>query len=110
MLTQWVDADFLTNSLNYRNKKVEGCYSGDQFRIASPLACSINNKQTPWPQSARELYRASDRCLLAKLIPTFADRGCHVVSVTGPYGRILGFIDRSRYFFFQVAPQLYSRG
>jgi hypothetical protein len=28
----------------------------------------------------------------------FADRGCHVVSVTNPYGRILGFLDRSRYF------------
>jgi hypothetical protein len=27
-----------------------------------------------------------------------------------PYGRILGFIDQSRYFFFQVATQLYSRG
>jgi hypothetical protein len=27
-----------------------------------------------------------------------ADRGCHVVSVTDPYGRILGFLDRSRYF------------
>jgi hypothetical protein len=23
---------------------------------------------------------------------------CHVVSVTDPYGHILGFIDRSRYF------------
>jgi hypothetical protein len=28
----------------------------------------------------------------------FADRGYHVVSVTDPYGRILGFLDRSRYF------------
>jgi hypothetical protein len=27
-----------------------------------------------------------------------ADRGCHVVTVTDPYGRILGFLDRSRYF------------
>jgi hypothetical protein len=27
-----------------------------------------------------------------------------------PYGRILGFLDRSRYFIFQVAPQLYSGG
>jgi hypothetical protein len=27
-----------------------------------------------------------------------------------PYGRILGFLNRSRYFFFQIAPQLYSRG
>jgi hypothetical protein len=29
----------------------------------------------------------------AKLVPTFADRGCHVVSATDPHGRILGFID-----------------
>jgi hypothetical protein len=38
------------------------------------------------------------------------DRGCRVVSVTDPYGRILDFLDRSRYFLFQVAPQLCSRG
>jgi hypothetical protein len=36
-------------------------------------------------------------------LPAFADRGCHVVSVTDPYSRILGFLDRRRYFFFQVA-------
>jgi hypothetical protein len=36
-------------------------------------------------------------------------RGCRVVSVTHPHGRILGFLDRSRYYVFQVAPQLYSR-
>jgi hypothetical protein len=30
--------------------------------------------------------------------------------VTDPYGRILGFLDRSRYYIFQVAPQFYSRG
>jgi hypothetical protein len=33
-----------------------------------------------------------------------------VVSVANPYGRILDFLDRSPYFFSQVAPQLYSRG
>jgi hypothetical protein len=33
----------------------------------------------------------------AKLVPPFPDRGCHVVCVTDPYGRILGFTDRSRY-------------
>jgi hypothetical protein len=31
----------------------------------------------------------------AKLLPTHADRGCHVVSVTDPYGRILGCLDRT---------------
>jgi hypothetical protein len=55
-------------------------------------------KLTPWPQSASELYRPSNRRLLAKLLLTSADRGCHVVSVTDPYGRILGFLEWSRYF------------
>jgi hypothetical protein len=36
--------------------------------------------------------------------------GCRVVSAADPYGHILGFLDRRCYFFFQVAPQLYSRG
>jgi hypothetical protein len=27
-------------------------------------------------------------------------RGCHVISVTDPYSRILGFLDRGRYFLF----------
>jgi hypothetical protein len=42
----------------------------------------------------------SDCHLSAKLVPTFADRGCHGVRVTDRYCRILGFIDRSSYFFF----------
>jgi hypothetical protein len=32
-----------------------------------------------------------DHRLSAKLVPTFVDTGCHVVSMTDPYGRILGF-------------------
>jgi hypothetical protein len=44
----------------------------------------------------------------AKLVPTFADRVYRVLSAVDPHGRILGFLDRSRYYFFQVAPQLYS--
>jgi hypothetical protein len=47
---------------------------------------------------ASELYRPSDRRLSAKWVPTFADRGRHVVSATDPYCCILGFLDRSRYF------------
>jgi hypothetical protein len=69
-----------------------------------------DKKQTPWPKSASELYRPSDRRMSVKLVTTFADRGCHVVSVTNLYGRILGFLDRSPYFFIQVALQLFSRG
>jgi hypothetical protein len=70
------------------------------------VPCSIIYKKTPWTYPASELYRPSDRRLSAKFVPTFADRGCRVVSATDSNGRILGFLDRSRYYFFQVAPQL----
>jgi hypothetical protein len=62
------------------------------------VTIAIDKKKTPWSESASELYRSSDRRLSAKCVPTFADRGCHVVSVTDPYGRIFDFLDRSRYF------------
>jgi hypothetical protein len=67
------------------------------------------HRKTPWSESASELYRPSDGRLSAKLVLTFVDRGCHVNSMTYPYGHIHGFPDRSRYFFFQVAPKLYSQ-
>jgi hypothetical protein len=69
--------------------------------------CMYKNSR---PEFASELYRPSDRRFSAKLVRAFVDGGCHIVSVTDPYGRILGFLDPSRYFFFQIALQLYSRG
>jgi hypothetical protein len=65
---------------------------------------------TPWLESASKLYRHSGCRLSANLVPTFADRGCHVVVVTDSYGRILSFLDWSSHFFFQVALRWYSRG
>jgi hypothetical protein len=45
------------------------------------------------------------------VVSTFVDRGCCVVSATDPPPVVsLSFIDWSRYYFFQVAPQLSSRG
>jgi hypothetical protein len=59
----------------------------------------------------RERTISSERPpLVNEVSAKFVDRRCRVVSATDPYGRILGFLDRSRYFFFQAAPQLYSRG
>jgi hypothetical protein len=92
-----------------------GCtYSGSRSCLLSLRYATevTNNKQQTtarWPESAIELYWSSHRRLSAKLMPTFADRGCRVVSTMDPHGRILGFIDRSRYFYFQVVSQLYSR-
>jgi hypothetical protein len=78
--------------------------------LMGPVQSSKLKNLSPWPQAPSELYWLSDSRLWAKLVPNFSDRGCHVVSVTNLYGRILVFLDRSRYSFFQVAPQLYSRG
>jgi hypothetical protein len=58
---------------------------------------------TPWPESVNKLYQPGDHRLSAKLVPTFADRGCHVVSMTDPYSRILS---RSELLLFsQLAPK-----
>jgi hypothetical protein len=74
-------------------------HGGSTCQMAQLRRTSIitNKQQIPWSESASEPYRPSDS-LSAKLVPTFVDRGCHMVSVTDPYGRILGFLDRSRYF------------
>jgi hypothetical protein len=64
-------------------------------------------KKISWPESI-----PTERLPLGGEVSAnfFADKMCHVVSVTDPYSRILVFLDRSRYCFFQVALQLYSRG
>jgi hypothetical protein len=76
---------------------------------------SLQNKQTNKQTNSVVLDRKRNipterPRLSAKLVPAFADRGCRVVSATDPHGRILGFLDRRGYYFFQVAPHLYSRG
>jgi hypothetical protein len=50
--------------------------------------------------SPRAIYtdRATTACRRSDS-QLFADRGCHVVSVTNLYGRILDFLDSSRYFY-----------
>jgi hypothetical protein len=48
--------------------------SREQQHLAQMLSETKQTKQTPWPVSARELYRPSNRRLSAKLVLTFADR------------------------------------
>jgi hypothetical protein len=78
------------------------CSTGSCWLAGHVYWCQII-KKTQWSP----LANYTD--LVAKSVPTFADRGCHVVSVTDPYCLILGFLYRSRYFFFQVALHLYWR-
>jgi hypothetical protein len=52
----------------------------------------MNTLLTPWALVRKRTIL--NRRLSAKLVPTSVDRGCHVVSVTDPYGRTLGFLDQ----------------
>jgi hypothetical protein len=56
---------------------VELCSTSTSLLISLVALLNVVYKQklTPWLWSASELYRPSDRRLLAKLVPTFADRG-----------------------------------
>jgi hypothetical protein len=74
-------------------RKLVACPLDGQIQVLSDEdnEMFLQNKKTPWSESASELYRPSNRRL-----STFADRGSHVVSVTDSYGRILGFLDKSR--------------
>jgi hypothetical protein len=77
-------------------------WASDIWVLLCTVFCSL---------SPRVNYTDRATALLSvKSVSIFADKGCCVMSVMDPYGRILGFLNRSRYFFFQVAPQLYSRG
>jgi hypothetical protein len=64
------------------------------YKIAD-IRKTAPSRVTVWAESASEQYLSSDRHLSAKLMPTFVDIECHVVSVSDLYGLILGFLDRS---------------
>jgi acyl-CoA reductase-like NAD-dependent aldehyde dehydrogenase len=69
-------------------KKIVEIAEGDKVNSSSAnidamhQTLSYIKKGTLWLQSASGLHRLSDRRLSAKSVPTSADRGCRVVSVT----------------------------
>jgi hypothetical protein len=69
-------------------------------------ATQVPETLTQWFESASELYRPSDRRLSAKLVPTFAHKGCYVVSVADPYGHIFGFLDRESTLYLAEFPSM----
>jgi hypothetical protein len=69
-----------------------------------------NKEKTNEKQPKLHTDGKSDSRLSGKWLPNFADRVSHVVSATDPHGRILGFLDRSGYCYFRLAPRLYSQG
>jgi hypothetical protein len=60
------------------------------FHILNGLYNNVINVETKLNSVAlirRVLLRPSDRRLSTKLVPTFADRGCRVVTATVPHAR-----------------------
>jgi hypothetical protein len=67
--------------------------------LVSAKICANVHKKKIHDLSPRANY--TDRAMAAcrrSDCQLLTDRGCHVVSLTDHYGRILGFLDRSRYF------------
>jgi hypothetical protein len=80
---------YLENSFEERSKQSQIMTSHFSKEITLQQDLKLEKKKTPWSESVSELCRPSDRRLSAKQLPACADRGCHVVSVTDPSGRIL---------------------
>jgi hypothetical protein len=75
---EWQNCSFATQinlitSLENNKHSHELVVGIERRSLCCPL--QIQPEQTPWPESASELYRPSDCCMLAKLVPTSADRG-----------------------------------
>jgi hypothetical protein len=90
-----------------RHLKQRLCSGPPSPRIVEELLEYI--KKTPWPESACEIY-PSDHHISVKLVATFADGECHMVSVTDPYGRILRFLVRFFTFGCCILLRLYPTG
>jgi hypothetical protein len=102
---------------NLKPRRVPHCPAA-RFRKAvyqSSFSCKWENQterclREAGGRYASEIYQTSNRRLSAKLVPTFADRRVSRSQRGESLAAVISFLDRSRYFFFQVAPQLYSRG
>jgi hypothetical protein len=70
----------------------------------------VTKKKTTKLRGLSPQANYTDRATAAvgEVVPTFAGRGWSTQRI--PTAVNLGFLDRSRYFFIQVAPQLSSRG
>jgi hypothetical protein len=55
------------------------------FKVVLPTVANINTKLRGLSPQANYTDRAT--AAVGEVVPTFADRGCYVVSATGPHGR-----------------------
>jgi hypothetical protein len=80
------DLTNLTKLANFKNGFPEINFQQHEWKWNTSAVTTDENtsKQTPRPESASELYRPSDHRLSAKLVLTFADKGCRVVSAAEP--------------------------
>jgi hypothetical protein len=106
-----------TVSLDWPKKRLLHTSARDKGRKAASTDCAwsriveFRESKLNSVELVRERTIPTERSpLVGEVSAYFSNRGCHVVSLTDPYRRNLGFLHRSRYFFFQVAPQFYSRG
>jgi hypothetical protein len=82
---------FVINPVNTTWHQIWGCYSKTNFLIICTRLIRMKHSYKVLKTKLRGLsLRANYTDLKAKLVPTFAARGCRVVSATDPQDRILG--------------------
>jgi hypothetical protein len=89
----FVDSGICRDQLYSKTSRSETTEAGG---IVFGKMCSGIITKTKLRGLGPQLYRPRGRRLSAKLVPTLADKRCHVVSATDAPGHILGFVDRSR--------------
>jgi hypothetical protein len=84
---------------------------GFPWSLSLPLCEFWDKQQTNSVAWARERTITTERPpLVCEVSAKFCEKRVSRGKLNGSPRLILGFLDRSRYFFFQVAPQLYSQG
>jgi hypothetical protein len=77
---------------HYTNSLVFRLDVSKKINILARLEITEKKNSVAWVRE--RTMPIDDRRLSTKLVPTFADSTFHVVSVTDPYWRILGLLDR----------------
>jgi hypothetical protein len=84
-----------------KRKRRQANVDGGKYIKANCSQCNrMLQYKTNSVASVRNRTMPTERPLLVSEVSAngFADRRCHVVSMTDPYDRILGFLDRRRYY------------
>jgi hypothetical protein len=103
-MIEWMFVTKSLNKLRFRGMSMESV----GLRLSKLFVTFISGSQSKGCQEMNFMAWVRERTITTERPPTVGEVSANTWSVWHPYCLILDFLDRNRYFFFQVAPQLYS--